>query len=160
MTSVRDILVVTIILFVVGITMMFTVYASHIVNDAVLNQPFINDSAQASQVLRDSDAAIDSSDYLYLAFFIGIFISIIVAGWFVGGIPIFSTIYFVLVCIFTFVAVILQIVWVQLDSQIMYITADLPITNFILSNLGYFCAVFGLVGILVMYAKPGDYNGF
>ena len=158
MTSVKDIIIVTIILFVVGIATTLIVSMSHSINDQLLKVNTFNDSIEARTVIQSADTASNSSDYIYLALFIGFFISVIITGWFIGGYPIAAPIYFFILIIFVFVAVILQMTWADISatSSISTMVADLPITNFILSKLGYFTAAMGLTGILVMYAKPGE----
>jgi hypothetical protein len=162
MSSVRDILIIAILLFVSGITIFFTVDIGHKVNVQLLTTPTFNDSANAQTVIASSDAAINKVDYIYLALFIGFFISIIVTGWFVGGVPIAAPIYFFVITIFGFVAVILQQAWrdISANAQTIATTTALPITHFILSNLGYFTVVIGLVGIAAMFAKPAGQGGY
>lgn len=158
MTDVKDIIFIAIILFAVGISLIIIVNVSHIINAKLLTQKVFNDSAAASSVLTHSDTASDQMDYVYLAFFIGFFIALIIFGYLVGGLPIFAPLYFFLVIIFTFVAVILQLVWTDIISQpnLAAGIVNLPITAFILSHLGLFTAVFGLAGIFAMFTKSDN----
>lgn len=160
MTSVRDIIVISVLLFAVGITLILTTNVGHRVNAQLLITPTFNNSVDAVAVIDNADAAINSTDYIYLALFIGFFISIAVTGWFVGGHPILAPIYFFVVVIFSFVAVILQLVWgdVAANPEIFNATLVMPITSFILSNLGYFTVAMGLLGILAMFGKPSGGN--
>ena len=158
MSSVRDILLVTVLLFAIGLSVVLVVNLSHRINDNLLITPTINNTSEAVSVIQKADIAVNMSDYLYLALFIGFFISVMIFGYFVGGHPIMAPIYFFLVIIFTFVAIILQLVWgdVSLTSSLVSTVADLPITSFILSHIGYLTAVVGLVGIMAMFAKPAE----
>ena len=155
MTSVKDIIIIVILLFIVGVSLTLIVDAGHRINAKLITVPTFNTTDTLS-VINHADAAINSTDYIYLALFIGLFLSIIITGWFVGGLPIAAPIYFFVVVIFTFVSVILQQVWndMMLNSNILSASLSLPITSFILSHLGLFTAIFGLVGILLMFAKP------
>ena len=161
MTSVRDIIVIAIVLFAVGISITFAVVIGHRVNANLLTIPAMNNSAEAVSVITHADAAINMTDYIYLAFFLGFFIAIIIFGWLVGGIPILAPIYFFSVVLFTFVSIILQQVWgdIATHPEVIAGTINLPITNFILTHLGLFMAVFGLIGIAVMFAKPTNSGG-
>jgi hypothetical protein len=156
MTSVRDILVIAIVLFAVGISILFAVNIGHRVNSNLLIIPAFNNSVTATSAINHADAAINMVDYLYLACFIAFFISIIIFGWLSSSYPILAPIYFFIVIIFVFVSIILQLAWndIALNPQALTATASIPITAFILSHLGLFMAVFGLVGILVMFGKP------
>jgi len=160
MTAVRDIIIISVVLFVIGIISFIFVGLSHSINNQLLLTPSINSSSHAVAVINSSDTASNMMDYIYLAMFIGLFLSIIIAGWFASSYPVFIPIYFILIILFTFVSVVLQLIWIDITAT-SYVSSTLtylPITNYILSHLGYFIAVMGLVGILVMYAKP-DNNG-
>ena len=156
MTSVRDIILVAAVLFAVGISLVFIVKIGHQINTQLLITPSINSTASAVSVIQHADTAINSSDYIYLALFIGFFISIIIFGWLVGGTTIMAPIYFFIIILFTFVSIILQEAWKEIATHTEVITtiAQLPITNYILSHLGYFIAIMGIIGIIAMYAKP------
>jgi len=156
MSSVRDLMFISIILLVVGIALFSVVKVSHIINANLLANPTMNSSIEAQRVLGSADRVIDATDYIYLAALIGFFLGIIVLGWFMSAHPVMSVIYFILVILFTFVSTILQYVWVEYatSDEMVLTILNLPITYFILSHLAYFVAVFGLVGILVMFAKP------
>jgi len=156
MTSVKDIIIVAIILFIVGLSIVFIVKAGHNINAQLLLTPTINNSAPAKSVINHVDAAINMTDYLYLALFIAFAISVIIFGWLVSGTTIMAPIYFFILILFTFISGIIQMVWIEIasTSQLTTTIAVLPITNYILSHLAFFIAILGLLGILTMYAKP------
>lgn len=161
MTSVRDIIIVTAILFAVAIAIFIVVKIGHNVNTELLKVDAFNNTATAKAVIQKADTSLNYSDYLYLAAFIAFFISIVIFGWFIDGSTIMAPIYFFLVILFTFFGVIFQEVWKDfvLKPEMVSTAAVLPITNFIVSHLGYFVAVFGLIGIIMMYAKPQATGG-
>lgn len=161
MSSVLDIMVVAILLFAIGVSVLLIVDLTHRVNSKLLVTPVINSSVDAVEVVGNTEAAVNSTDYIYLALFVAFFIGIMITGYLVGGHPIFAPIYFFVVIVFTFIAVILQLVWGDLSLQPEFLGAGLnmPLTLFILSNLGYITAVTGLLGILAMFAKPQSPGG-
>ena len=161
MSSVRDILLICVLLFVVGIGIVFIANISHRINSNILVVPAFNNSAEAVEVINSADAAINYVDFIYLALFISFFISLVIFGYLVGGSAIMAPIYFFIVIIFSFVSVLLQLAWIDIaaSSQLVTTVASLPITNFILSHLGYFTVAMGLVGIIAMFAKPPEYQG-
>lgn len=158
MTSVRDIIIIAVILFIVGLSLVFVVNMNHRVFTALSNTTTFSNNTQALSVITHADTATNMSDYLYLALFIAFFISVIIFGWLVGGEPIMAPIYFVVVIIFAFVSVIIQLIWSEIvaNAQLVSTMSNLPITNFIGSHLGYFVVLMGLIGIVVMYAKPSQ----
>ena len=158
MANIEDILTIAIVLFVVGTATLFIVKAGHDINDNLKLVPTFNNSAEATALIDHADVALNSSDYIYLGLFIAFFLGLIITAWFVGGTAILAPIYFFILIIFTFVSVIIQKVWDDISAQSDMITtvAQLPITNFILGHLGYFVAIFGIVSIIVMFAKPTE----
>jgi apolipoprotein N-acyltransferase len=161
MTSVRDILVISVLLFVVGISIYFAADIGHKVNTKLLLNPSINSTPEAVSVINSADAAINLTDYIYLALFISFFIGLVITGWYFGGDSVTAPIYFFIVVLFGFVGVVLQMVWVDIsvNPEVSATVASLPITNFILAHLGYFTVVMGLVGIAAMFAKPSQQGG-
>jgi len=158
MANIEDILTITIVLFVVGVAILFIVKAGHEINDNLKIVPTFNNTPEAVEVISSTDEALNMSDYIYLALFLAFFIGLIVTAYFIGGTPIVAPIYFFILITFTFVATIVQVVWNQVSTNANTITtaAQLPITNFILSNIGYLTAIMGLVAIIVMFSKPED----
>jgi hypothetical protein len=155
MSSVRDIIFIAVLLFAVAICITFAVDIGHRVNSNLLTIGTINSSVDAVGVIDHADAAINMTDYLYLACFIAFFIGIIIFGYITGGNPILAPIYFFALVIFVFVSIILQLVWIDIanNPEVITATVSLPITMFIVSNLGYFMTAFGLIGIVIMFAK-------
>lgn len=162
MVSVRDILVIAVLLLVIGIAITAVVYTSHIIIDQFRTVDVFINNTEVSNVLDAGDTAIDSSDYIYFVSFLAFFIAICVTGYFAATHPVFSVIYFIIVVIFVFVSVILQFVWDNLSTSPMFVSTlpNLPLTNFILTHLAYFVAVFGLVGILLMFAKKSNEGAY
>jgi hypothetical protein len=162
MSSVRDILVICIILFAVGISLMFIVKIGHNVNTQLLNVPTFNNSISAKTVISNTDNAINSTDYIYLALFISLFIGVIMFGYMIGGTPILAPIYFFILIIFGFIGVILQMVWADIGagSNLIATTVAMPITNYILLHLGYYAVVMGLAGILAMFMKSPEQTSY
>ena len=151
----RDIMVIAIILFVVGIGLLVTVFTGNTVINKVKVQTTIANNSNSVTVLNNSQQAINYSDYAYLGGFIGFFISLLVFAWFVPGYPVLSIIYFILLILFGFISVIFQNVWSYIISQQAFSSTvvNIPITSYICSHLAYFMVVFGLISMTIMYSK-------
>ena len=156
MTSVRDILVISLVLFAIGVSLVPLLLAGHRVNAAILNNTDVNNSLEASEVLTSTTEAIDKMDYVYLFGFVAFFVSILILGWFMSYHPVLSVIFFLLLILFVFISIAFQEAWISLTASpaLVSTVASLPFTDFILSRLAYFMAVFGLFGLVVMFAKP------
>jgi hypothetical protein len=158
MADIQDILTIAIVLFIVGIATLFVVKTGHEINANLVLVPVINNTAGAVTIIESADVAVNMSDYIYLALFLSFFIGLIISAWYIGGEPILAPIYFFVLIFFTFVSVIIQQVWIQISTNAQTLTtlAQLPITNFILSHLGYFTAIFGLISIVIMFGKARE----
>ena len=156
MASLRDILVFSIILFIIGLAVVMSNYISHSIALSIINSTTISSNPYANATMTAGNAAINMGDYIYLGLFIGLLLFIIVSAWFVSDYPIFAPIYFFGLVIVVFVSYVLQGSWLNfLTNSVMGSTAlNLPITSFILSNLCYFTAVAGLIGLVLIYGKP------
>jgi hypothetical protein len=156
--DIQDILTISVVLFIVGIATLFVVKTGHEINNNLALVPIMNNTPGAVTIIESADVAVNMSDYIYLALFISFFIGLVISAWYIGGEPILAPIYFFVLIFFTFVSVIIQQVWSQIASNSQTITtlAQLPITNYILSHLGYFTAVFGLVSIIIMFGKARE----
>jgi len=162
MTSVRDIIIVAIILLAVGICIATIVYMSHTINTGFSSQSIIANNTKALGVINSTDQSMNYMDYIYFVGFLAFFIAIVVTSWFSASHPVFSVIYFIIVILFTFFSVILQYAWNVLAANPFYVSAllSLPLTSYIMSHIAYFMAVFGLVGLLLMFAKSSNESGF
>lgn len=151
----QDIMWIAIVLFTVAIGVLIVIFVGHNVVGQVKTIGVVANNTQAVSVLNNSQAAMDYSDYIYLGGFIGFFISLIVFAYFIGGYPVMSVIYFILLIIFGFISVILQNVWTYLIARPTFVATitAIPITNFIMLHLAYFMIIFGLISMTVMYSK-------
>lgn len=156
MAAIRDIALITIVLFILGLIIVFVVKVNHEVNGRLLEQPSINSTSEAVDIVEKQDVNTDLMDYVFLCVFIGFFFGVLVVGWIVSGHPGFSVFYFLLLIIFVFVALMFQFAWTDFTANVALVStlARLPITNFILSNLGVMMTIMGLAGLATTYAKP------
>lgn len=156
MTSVRDIIIIAVLLFAVAVAVLVTVNTGHIIIGRLQLNPSFNATNSSMEVLQSGDASLNYTDGVYFVGFIALFFAIIIFGYLVGGYGIFSVIYFILIIIFVIISYVLQVSWITIaeNSNFITTTAALPLTNFIMSNLAMFVAVMGLVGLLAIYAKP------
>jgi hypothetical protein len=93
--------------------------------------------------------------------FIALSLALLITGWFVGGNPLFMFVYFIVVVLATVAAGVLAWFWEQF-SQASVLAASLasfPITDHLVSNLHIYIAVLGVVGMVVMFAKPSFSEG-
>lgn len=153
----RDLIVISIILFAIGIGFFVINYASNTVIDSMVGIAAINQSSATVAALQGvQDKAINRMDYLFLGLFVGLVLGLIITGWFIGTNPVFVFIYILVMVLSVVFSTVLASVW-QNISQNITLTSSLtnfPITNHILGYLPMYMAIIGFIGVVVMFAKP------
>ena len=167
----RDVILIVVLLFCFGIGFFIINYVGDTMKTALINNEAWNsslvDGSNASQILETHVDTVNSRmDYLYLGVFLGLTLALIITAWFVGGHPIFMAVYFLFVVIAVVLAVVFANVWDDLTNKISpayynfsSTIDDFRITNNILAHLPMYIAIIGIVGIIVMFAKPGGGEG-
>ena len=152
----RDLVVIAMTLFGLGLAFFILHYVGTIYTETMIAEPQINQTEQVVEAYDGLNKTLSRLDYLMLGVFIGLTLAYIITGWFIGGNPIFMFIYFLVTVVTTVVATIIANVWVDMTGAAEFGTtiAAFPITNHLLSNLPYYVAVLGFIGIVVMFAKP------
>lgn len=154
--SARDIILISVVLFVVGIGFFIFNFIGHTAVDGMLAVPVFNDSNASRTALISAEAQFDRFDYIGFGVFIGLSLVIIISGWMVGGYPVFMFIYFA----FVFVSVVLSMVFANTwetvsQSSVFGLTINsFPLLNHILSYLPVYVAAIGIVGLMAMFSRP------
>jgi len=154
--SARDIIFVAIILFVFGIAFFIVNSIWTTTSNQMINIGVINESNTTVQVLEGTQRAINRADYIMMGLFVGLVLALIITGWFIGGVPIFMFIYFIVVVITVVVSTVLSNVWESVTTISIFgaTIGNFPVTNNLLLNLPIYMAVVGVIGLVVMFAKP------
>lgn len=154
--SASDVIMITIILFTLGIGMFVIKYATDVSVDKLVNNTVINSSSSAVSTFNQMKNTTARLDYVFFGVFIGLALALIITGWFIGGNPIFMFIYFIIVMIAVVCSAVFANVWVAVtNASIFGVTIlSFPKTNLILSSLPLYTAIIGFIGITVMFAKP------
>ena len=126
-----------------------------VVDDMVHNTG-LNQSASTVSALGGVVKTLGRLDYVVFGLFIGFVLGIMITGWFVGGNPIFAFIYFIVIVVAVILSTILSNTWESISSASIFgsTVSAFPITNNLLAYLPFYVAVVGILGLLVMFAKP------
>jgi len=154
--SARDILLISVLLFGFGLAILIVHYTFNTVTDIMLNVTTINESSATRTALGTVRTLSNRLDYVFFGLFIALTLSMILTGYFVGGLPIFMFIYFLVVVIGVAISALFANVWEDVNtlSVLGASLASFPIANHIIGNLPYYVTIIGMIGILVMFAKP------
>ena len=162
--SVRDVLLIGILIFVFGIGFFIIFFMSNTVITAMLSMPAINSSAATVAALQGSQNVTHQMDYVIFGLFIGLILALLISGWFIGANPIFMVIYFLVIVMAVIFGSMMSNVWETTTQSSIFGTTinSFPITNNLLTNLPIYIAIIGFLGMIVMFAKPylsGGYSG-
>lgn len=154
----QDVILVAVVLFTLTIGGFITFYASNTVVDKMINITAINSSSDAVTALQSTKTASGSIDYLTLALFIGMVLGIIITGFLVGGHPIFMGAYFLIVTVGVIISAIMANLWEDVTGASIFgsTITSFPIANHLITYLPYYVAAVGIIGIIVMFAKPQE----
>lgn len=154
--SVRDVGLIAILLFGIAILFLVVHYSSNVIYDTLINNSKFNDSADAVEVFEEGKNLTNRLDYVVFVFFIALVIGLIITGFLIGGIPIFMFIYFLVVCVIVGISMILSNTWETISQKATFIVTltAFPITNNLMTYLPIYMAIVGILGMIVMFAKP------
>lgn len=154
----RDVIVLGVILFAVGLMAFIGYNTFNVMADKMLNTTAFNSSAHASQALNDVKGDTTKVDNIVLGVFIGFSVAIIVTAWFIGGNILFVLLYFLFMVVGVVVGMVLSNAWEGVTQASVfgasYVIGDLPITNWLVTNLPVVLVVVGFIGMIAMFAKP------
>lgn len=154
--SARDVVLIGVLVFSLALGLFILFFMSSKVVDTMVGMSAINQSSSAVSALQGIDKVNARFDYSVFAVFIGLVLALIITGWFIGGMPIFMFIYFIVIIIGVVLSTVLSNVWESATGASIFgdTTTHFVITNNIMANLPYYMAVVGFIGIVVMFAKP------
>lgn len=88
--------------------------------------------------------------------FIGLILAFIITAYFIGGNPIFMFIFFIVIVIVVSISAIFSNTWEDITTMSIFGTtlSNFPITAHIITNLPYYMAIIGFIGIVMMFIRP------
>lgn len=160
MSDAQDLIIIAVVLFSLGIGFFIINYASTVMITNIVSAPAINSSQVTVDAFNGVTTSVNRLDYLFFGVFIGLILGFIIAGWFVGGEPVFVFIYFIVGAISIIASMILANTWETITSQAVFVAdataSRFPITNNILMYLPIYIAGMCVLGIIVMFSRRGS----
>ena len=156
----RDVVYISIILLVTALFLFIGNFLTNTVMDKALAHPVLNSSQGAVDAYNSVKTQANKLDYVYFAYFIGLFLGLMITGWLIGGNPIFMFFYVIILIFAVLISPILTNVFGSFISTpaISATSNNFPITIFIMQHLPLLMTVMGMLGLLVMFARA-NYGG-
>jgi hypothetical protein len=162
----RDIILIVILVFTAGIVFFISNFIGSTIVQEVKNAPGMNDPLYTNQFNATSaiENTINTGNSMYdkviFGLFMGLVISLIVTSYLVGGYPIFMIFYFLFIVVAVISSVLFADVYTNLVSNTYYdfgtTWAAFPLTNNLIHYLPFYIAAVGVIGMIVMFAKPKE----
>lgn len=158
--SATDIGGIAVICFVSAIVFFVLAFVGIQIYDAMAVNSAFSSNADVMAVINASENTTYKLDWVFFGLFIGLMLGLIITGWFIQGNPLFVFIYFIVICIFTIISFALSNAWETMSTQLVFngLVSHFPITDYIMLQLPYIMVVVGLIGVVVIFAKPNAEN--
>ena len=157
--SIQDVGLAMIFIFVAAIMFFVSTYGYQTYVDKAINTTAINSSNVTVTVMQESRELTERFDYVIFMLLIGFSLGIIITGWLVGGHPLFTIVYFLVLVVLVAVSAILSFVWNKVSTQAIFgnlVNDTFPITDFILANFPTYIAIIGFIGMFALFAKASS----
>lgn len=154
----RDVVMIAVLLFFFAFAFFIGNYVLNTSIDSMLNVSEINGTQGTVDSLEAGKAVLSRLDGILFTVFMGLVLSLIITGWFVGGYPIFMAIYVIGIVLTVVISTILSNFWETTTGMTVFgnTLAAFPITNHLMLYLPYYMSVVGFIGLVVMFAKPRE----
>lgn len=157
-----DVVFAGVLVFMVATGVFIIGFIGDTVTDRMTNTTAINESSEAVAAMTGANNAINNNiDYVVFGLFIGLVLAIIVTSWFIGANPLFFFVYFIIIVLGVVISAILSNTWESITehaTMTAYLT-NLPITNHLLTYLPFYVSGIGILGLIIMFAKPYSISG-
>jgi hypothetical protein len=161
--SARDVIVISLVLTGVALVAITAFLVSTQFKDAMTSNPLVNQSVATMNVLNDFETKTHRFDTLVVALFIGLTLATIISSWLIAGNALFMFIYFILIVLGIITSAVLNNIYVKIVQTNAFSSINVvtyfPFTDYLMSNLPYFVAVIGFIGLIMMFAKPALSGG-
>ena len=104
----RDVVYISIILLVTALFLFIGNFLTNTVMDKALAHPVLNSSQGAVDAYNSVKTQANKLDYVYFAYFIGLFLGLMITGWLIGGNPIFMFFYVIILIFAVLISPILK----------------------------------------------------
>jgi len=125
--------------------------------DDIIDVPTINESKPSVAAFDSVKNTTARMDKVIFFVFIGLVLALIITSWFIGAHPVFIILYLLIVIVSVSLNAIYSNVWETFSTSTAFTTVPevaFPLTNHLLLNMPLYGAAIGVIGMIVMFAKP------
>jgi len=154
--SARDVILLIIVVFIIALASFVMNFFGNTAIDKMLDIPEINSSSETVTALQSAESVNNRFDYVVFGVFMAFLLAVMITGWLIGGNPLFMFVYFIIIVVGVLLAVVFANTWETIANASVFGTTvmNFPVTNHLLLNFPIYAAVIGVLGLVVMFAKP------
>jgi hypothetical protein len=154
--TIRDVVLIGVILFALSTGVLVIFFASQQVVGQMVLIPAINQSAGTVTVLNATNENMARFDWLLFGAYIGMVLALMITSWYVPGNAIYAFVYMIVAVIAVIVSAFLANMWEAISQATVLsgASASFPIVNHLLTYLPMYTSVVAFIGLVVMFAKP------
>ena len=156
--SLSDLSFLLIGFFFVFLFLLFFSFIGNFIFDALIATPMMGSGTAQNTIVQYGYGFVENADQIAIAFFFGALFGFIISSWFVAGNPLGMVAYFFGGLIVILISMGMSNFWSIVYSNPLFsdITPTFGFTNFVMSHLPYFMAIFFIVGLVITFVKPAD----
>lgn len=156
--SIEDVVFITILLFITALVFLF----AFVINSAISTgaaPAFENVSVGSSIGFTAVNGIFDNTlNYVYLAVFFGLVISLIITAFLTPTHPIFFIFAIIIFMALMIVSVVLSNIYSTITASSVFTSAvsHLPIMDYLMANLPLVAIVIGVLGAIIIFSRSGQ----
>lgn len=152
----KDIIVIAIVLFVAATFIFVMHFATSQILTGMSTSTAINQSSSANNAISNLRNVLKKYDMMVFVFFMGTALTLVITGWFVGGNPIFTFAYIIIMVIIVAFSPVLANAWESLTAPAIFAStvSEFPISDHLMRHIPVYSTIIACLGFLVMFAKP------
>lgn len=161
--TITDVIYISVIIFAIALAALIFLQMSSAVYPALLNTTLADDEDANATMTAARDFAEDRTDYMVTGIIMIMLLGILLFAYLATANTIFTVVYVVILILSGILAGIFQWSWERITANgaLSSGLANMPITNFILSNFVLIMVVVGVFAMVLMYigyaTKGGSY---
>lgn len=153
--NIQDMILLGCILFGVGVVLYSSAFLGNVVLDQFKNTSAVQNVSVAVDAVSGAQGGFGKFDVIFMGFFIGFALFVWLSAYFIGGNPVFTWVYVVIMVLMLIVTPALSNVWEKYSQNPYWVSqlGSFPMMNHILTFLPLYVFIVELVGFVILFAK-------
>lgn len=154
--NVRDVILIGIIIFAIGLGFFVVHNVMGTAVNTITDHPEVNSSDKAVESFNMVITMSNRLDYIVFGLFMALVLALIITSYFIGGQPIFITIYLIVIVMGVILSALLANTWETITQASVFgsTITSFPLTNNLILYMPIYLSVVGMIAMFIMFGKP------